>query len=266
LQGLSTFPLSGRAGEVGPDGSSNAGSRIPPVPERVFNGELKCIAVNDDGTPSDRNVLIGNATRLINGPQVAKSNALGFRAIEGAVNDDRELVLGGPDAEYEGCPNFLILNHFFDLGGNPAADGWFSFTRLVLVPCTQDLLRQVPGTSVVQFLVYNEFEQRFSTSRHVSCKADYLLSNIDTTDRERSIFSAGVAGTLSGQSRLNPIGSGLVGVATESLLAAPPVEGFIPDYSGRAILERIEDGGGSMADINIHEQGDRPEADLITLP
>ncbi|MFN8640745.1 MAG: hypothetical protein U0802_03460 [Candidatus Binatia bacterium] len=29
----------------------------------------------------------------------------------GAVNDDNVLVLGGPDAEYNGCPNFLILNH-----------------------------------------------------------------------------------------------------------------------------------------------------------
>ena len=34
-----------------------------------------------------------------------------------------------------------------------------------LVPCANDYLRQIPGDAVVQYLVYNEFEQRFSTSR-----------------------------------------------------------------------------------------------------
>ena len=53
---------------------------------------------------------------------VAKANAIGIQAIEGAVNDDNVLVLGGPDAEYNGCPNFLILNHFFDFAEDPVTD------------------------------------------------------------------------------------------------------------------------------------------------
>ena len=55
---------------------------------------------------------------------VAKHNAVGIRAIEGAVNDDKELILGGDGAEYEGCPETLILNHLFDGVIHPAlADG-----------------------------------------------------------------------------------------------------------------------------------------------
>ena len=82
-------------------------------------------------------------------------------------------------------------------------------------PRPAELLRQVPGSAVVQYLVFNEFEQRFSTSRSVECLQYLPLSQIDTTQPNRSIFSAGVSGTLAGQSRLQPIGDGLVGVAIE---------------------------------------------------
>ncbi len=123
----SEFPLTGAAGSTGPDGSSNAGSNIPPVAELPYNGLLKCIAINDDGTPSDRNVLKGEATRLFafggpdDGYSVSKHNAVGIKAIEGAVNDDRELILGGGEAEYAGCPEVLILDHLFDGVSEPGA-------------------------------------------------------------------------------------------------------------------------------------------------
>ncbi len=242
------FPIGGFAVPTGLDGSSNVGSRIPPVAEDPFDGSLKCIAVNEDGTPTDRNVLKGETTLVnfepdVDGDEIyiAKSNAVGIQAIEGAVNDDNTLVLGGPGAEYEGCPNYLIVNHFFDLAINPVS-GQEMFTYLVLVPCTQDLLRQIPGATVVQYLVYNEFEQRFSTSRSLVCKQGLYLSDIDTTQPERSIFSAGVAGTLTGQSRLNPLQVGLVGVALE------------------------EHGDDTIASYNIHQQGDRADSDIVILP
>ena len=113
---------------------------------------------------------------------------------------------------------------------------------MILVPCTQDLLRQVPGSAVVQYLVYNEFEQRFSTSRSTTCKQTTILSLIDTTQPIRSIFSVGVAGTLTGQIRMNPIGSGLLGMAREAHLTL----GF--------------------DEFNLHMQGERIEPDVITLP
>lgn len=246
-QGVQQFPLNGAGGAVGPDGSSNAGSRIPPVPEASFNGVLRCIAINNDGTPSDRNVLVGHQTTIIaaEGLGLGKSNAIGLQAIQGAVNDDRELVLGGPEAEYNGCPNFLILNHLFDGVENPVT-GNRSGTVLTLVPCANDYLRQIPGSAVVQYLVYNEFEQRFSTSRSVDCKFQSELSMIDTTDPERSIFSAGVSGTVVGQTRMNPLGGGLLGHAFEA-----QIDG---------------DATATFSAFNIHYQGDRPDADLVIIP
>jgi hypothetical protein len=251
------FPLSGIFPFVGIGGSSNAGSAIPPVPESPFNGSLRCVAVDEDNVPVDRNVLKGEQTLEVMADgtgddfdvvQVAKDNAIGIQAIQGAVNDDNILTLGGPDAEYNGCPNYLILNHFFDGAENPAIpEGYGSgpapiLTVLTLVPCTQDFLRQIPGAAVVQYLVFNEFEQRVSTSKPFDCKFISLISNIDTTQNERSIFSAGVAGTLTGQTRINAIGSGVLGDATE-----------IHDLA-------------AIASFNLHYQGDRTDPDLIILP
>ena len=264
-----TFAIDG-VHNTGIGGSSNAGSRIPPVPEEPFIGSLRCIAVDADGIPVDRNVLKGESTLTVFVPgsleeppattsgvldtqdviSVAKSNAIGIQAIEGAVNDDNILVLGGPEPEYNGCPNYLIINHFFDGAENPVTDdGSFIVSLLTLVPCSENYLRQIPGAAVVQYLVYNEFEQRFSTSRPFQCKQLILLSNIDTTQNERSIFSAGVAGTLTGQTRLNAIGSGVLGVLTEV---------NIPDRFFAPIVP--------LAEVNLHYQGDRPDADLVVLP
>lgn len=257
VAGFSTFPpkafgkfaIDGVT-NFGIGGSSNAGSRIPPVPEEPFLGSLRCIVVNEDGIPVDRNVIKGEATIQVNAGvggesfiTVAKHNAVGVQAIEGAVNDDNVLVLGGPEPEYSGCPNVLILDHFFDGAEDPVLDdGSQIATVLELVPCSEDYLRQIPGAAVVQYLVYNEFEQRFSTSRPMQCKQFSLISNIDTTQNERSIFSAGVSGTLTGQTRINPIGSGLIAVAHE-----------VHEESG-------------LADFNVHFQGNRANPDFIVLP
>lgn len=242
--GLQEFPIDGLI-RTGVGGSSNAGSRIPGVPEDSFTGELKCVVIDDSGTPIDWNVLKGEATIVLNPDpailDVAKYNAVGIQAIAGAVNDDRELVLGGPEPEYNGCANMIILNHFFDLVADPI-NGLPIRTSLVMTPCSQDLYRQEPASTVVQYLVYNEFEQRFSTSRTVECQQDLYLSEIDTTQPDRSIFSAGVAGTVTGQTRLTPLQAGLVAIAVE------------------------EHGETTSAAFNVHFQGDRADADTIVLP
>jgi hypothetical protein len=241
------FPING-VDNVGIGGSSNAGSRIPPVAEDPFLGSLRCIAVDEDGIPVDRNVLKGEATLVIEDDDadyltVGKHNAIGLLALEGQVNDDNTLVIGGPEAEYNGCPNYLILNHFFDGVDDPVTEGFDPiYTILELVPCSDDYLRQEPGGAVVQYLVYNEFEQRFSTSRPMQCKQFGLISNIETTQNERSIFSAGISGTVTGQTRMNPIGNGLMAVAHE-----------LHSSSG-------------LAQFNVHYQGDRANSDFIILP
>lgn len=264
------FPIDG-VDRRGSDGSSNANSRVPQVPEDPFLGELKCVVVDNQGRPIDDNTVVGAATlEATDGgdvADVAKYSAVGIQAIEGAVNDDRTLVIGGEGAEYNACPNVTIVNHFAEFTQDPATglpcvagdpDTCIE-TALVLVPCSQDLRSQIPGSAVVQYLVYNEFEQRFSTSRTVRCQQVLPLSLIDTTQPERSIFSVGVLGTTVAQSRLTPIGSGIVAVAFEAHPArtAPGIgagQGGVPGD------------GFSTAAFNVHWQGDRPDSDLMILP
>jgi hypothetical protein len=121
------------------------------------------------------------------------------------------------------------------------------FTDLIVVPCSRDLFRQEAGGSIAQFFVYNEFEQRFSTTRAVAVRLDGQLSLIDTINTERSIFSAGVAGTLTGQTLMSPSGgTGLLAVAVERHLGVP---------------------GGTVASaaFNLHSQGQLSGGDLLLV-
>jgi hypothetical protein len=244
-------------GVGGPCTQSNLGTRIPPVAEDPFKGELKCIAIDGSGTPVARNELKGEA--LIetvvdaNGDSnfdVASYNAIGVQATgaAGSVITDSPLTLGpGSAGDYNGCPNVLILNHFFDDAVDPVPGSSNNITTdLTLVPCTEDFMRQVGGSASVQYLVFNEFEQRFSTSKPVNCFSEIQLCNIDTPQCRRSIFNVNVAGTLSGQTRLSPTGSGLLGVAIES-------------HTPSSGLAR-------SAAFNLHFSGSRDNADTITLP
>jgi hypothetical protein len=135
------------------------------------------------------------------------------------------------------------MDHFFDDAfvfsddGDPTARSGHVRSHLTLVPCSQDFLLQDVALfdTVVQFLVFNEFEQRFSTSRSVKCFKEFELSAIDTrqdrgeddddpasNNNLRSIFNVNVQGTLTGHTRMRPVddgspihGNGLLGVVEE---------------------------------------------------
>src|SRR5262249_38026221 len=205
---------------------NNLGSGIPPVPEDPFIGSLKCIEF--DGNPpvpdqtTTTNTLIGNATierRVPSEVPIADIeiyNAVGLQATQNSSNTNGPSVLqlGGNGAEFQACPATLILDHLFDFNSEFESN----VTDLTLVPCGDNLRTQTPVRSVAQFLVFNEFEQRFSTSRPIDCFFESALSNIDTSASSRSIFSFTVAGTLAGQTRIRPVGDsptgrGLVGVS-----------------------------------------------------
>ena len=159
--------------------------------------------------------------------------------------------------EYDGCPNILVLDHFFDGGVDPVSD-LPVVTDLTLVPCTQDYLRQNPEKVTVQFLVFNEFEQRFSTSRPVTCFKEFQLSNIDTSFNENSIFSAAVNGTLTGQTRIR-------GVADDKSTHGQALMGVAQEYRCAPTSTLDNCGIVSTAAFNLHSQGRRPQADLLLL-
>jgi hypothetical protein len=171
------------------------------------------------------------------------------------------LQLGGASgAQYDGCPGKLILNHLFDGAQDPldTTDGSLFptiSTDLTLVPCGNDFLRQTPGRVTAQFLVFNEFEQRFSTSRTVDCFFESPISNIDTPNNSHSIFSFNVAGTLAGQTLIRGVGSastghGLLGVARVFHVDSP-------ESNPRETLG---------AAYNLHESGTLSDPDVITIP
>ena len=204
---------------------TNIGSGIPPVPEDPFVGELKCIqyALTNPPVPdqtNDSNKLKGEATiesvlresQPLGLVDVAKYNAVGLKFVGTETGvPPNELHLDG--VQYQTCPTTLLLNFFFE-----GADNIVPNTGdLTLVPCGDDFLDQIPGKVTAQCVLFNEYEQRFSTSRLVDCFFESRLGNIDTPNADRSIFSFNVAGTIAGQARIRgvgnaPTGRGLVGV------------------------------------------------------
>jgi hypothetical protein len=269
-EGLQNFPLDGLTA-VGQDGQFNNDSNIPPAPEDPFIGELKCFQVDEGDNPVARNDLKGEATiwRETEEPDpvsfdVRKYNAVGLKSTE-TNNGDDVLCLGGteptevcPEPEYAGCPNVVIVNHFFDGSPDPV-NGNIVLTNLTLVPCSEDFLFQSTFKITVQMLIFNEFEQRLSTSRRIECLEDIQLSNIDTRDTPdddfASIFNVAVQGTLAGQTRLRSVqtadttrGTGIIGVATEKYFAFESGEFVASDA------------------FNLHQAGIRTQGDVINAP
>ena len=134
-------------------------------------------------------------------------------------------------ANYAACADTLILNNFFDqapdpadVNPNPALKRKIT-NGLTLVPCSEDLTTDDPEPiTVVQFLIFNEFEQRMSTATRIQCYSDLPLSNIDTVPggEAGSVFNVGVQGTLAGQTRIRgvknsdpTVGQGMLAVAEE---------------------------------------------------
>lgn len=246
--GLPQFPL---ATIPGPGGHFNEQSGVPPAPEEPFRGELKCVLVGADEQPIDRNWLKGEATIVARQVlDIAIYNAIGIQAIAGANNRDDTLVLG---QEYNACPNIVEIIHYFDDAEEPAG-GDTVRTELTFVPCSQDLNLQIPKRITVQFLVFNEFEQRFSTSRPVECLTTVPLSDLvprpGTSDDFASIFNVKVQGTLTGKTLAR-------GVNDDSE-TAPGGETFL------VLVDEFH--GDFSASYVAHQRGSRTQPDIIQLP
>lgn len=247
---------------------SNVGTGVPPTPEDPFVGSLTCIQFNPltnpptPDTTATANALIGNASIEValestGGADVQKYNAVGIQKLcnfnsSGAVTDcsvngpvTDTLQLGGTNPAYQSCPARLILNHLFDGAEDPLGATGEVTTDLTLIPCGNDFLRQIPGQVTAQFVVFNEFEQRFSTSANVDCFYESQISNIDTPNNSRSIFHYNVAGTLAGQTIINGVGSAATG---QGLLG----------------VARVFYDGENGAAYNLNEKG--ASSDIITIP
>jgi len=240
------------------------------IPDRdPFFGELKCFQIDPDSQlPVDRNDLIGKAT-IVNGDPLDSYtyNAIGIQSAD-TNNGDRVLCLGEnadppcDNRDYASCPATILVNHFFE---GAIVEGRIVSNELTMAPCSQFPEPRVGGTvdlvdETVQILVFNEFEQRLSSSVSFECFDNRLLADVDTRrnytpDNPTSVFAVGVQGTLAGQTRLRGTvspdateGHGILAVLTETLT--------VPN--GGALI-------GSAA-RNVHFVGVRSQADVIQIP
>jgi hypothetical protein len=233
-------------------------SRIPPVSDN-FTGELKCIEVDSSGAPLNGNHLKGEATIVSADGDAGKYNAIGIPGLNtnsNVNNGDDNLCLGGgvtpscpTGAEYNACPDTLIVNHFAAGASDPAIDEFAAGgsnvrTEVTLVPCTEDFENQIPGQAVVQFLIVNEFEEVFSTSTTLTCWANWNLGAVNP------VFSEAFLGSRFAQTRMHPATpdqSGILGVEEEFHKLLPV-------------------GNESRDALNLHGEDDRPDGDVIVLP
>lgn len=246
--GLADAPLDG-VERTGPDGQSNRTTYVPPLGDGPVAGVLRC-AVVDGATlaPRPLDALVGQAT--VAGSTAGDGDGALYRAIGapalGAGDGDDVLSLGGSPAEYAGCQTANVLEHFFS--GGPLTTGAITAevaTDLVLTTCGSTA--EEPTRTVVQFLVYNEFGQRFSTSRQVAGRLARPLAAIDTSEPARSIFSVNVAGTLGGRTEVASYGGGMHALAFER-------------HRDRA-TNRV-----TTAAIDVHRAGERVSGDRLVLP
>jgi hypothetical protein len=233
---------------TGPGGSSNAGSYVPPAPEDPFVGWLQCIAVTPEILPAEMNAIEGEAVlyeQTAEHVDAAEYGAIGIQAIAGASDGDNSLLVG---TEYSGCPNIVTFDHFFDGAIEPPSGARAVETTLALVPCSVDFLRQIHPTTNLEYLVFTEFGQRFLIRSSTFSMLASPLSLLDGPMRESSPFFAGVAGTLTGKTRLRSAQTGMLGIAIE-------------EHSDLADPSRK-----SRAAFNLHAQGSRATVDTIVLP
>lgn len=245
----------------------NAGfdpGRIPLTPD-PFVGELRCIEVDSSGAPINGNHLKGEATLITPGTQqvaadASKYNAIGFQGLNtdlNSNNSDFTLCLGGGvteecpgGAEYSGCPDTVLLNHYAEGAANPVVESHGNGpssvgTELTIVPCTQDLERLERPKVTVQFLLVNEFEELFSASTLVDCWGNFRLSDIAF-----NVFDESVLGSRFVQTFLRgaPDQIGFLAVAEE----------FHVQSAGTPIERRVA--------FNLQGQGNRAIADVMQIP
>ncbi len=232
-----------------------------------------CISDNDC---VDNVCLAGNTCSVTGTPCMAMADCQNTCVTNSLCAANTCTVGGGPCTSNSDCNNVCRLSHQPCLRDTDCTDAGFRArvgTDLTLVPCTEDFDNQNTTTITSQFLIFNEFEQRLSTSIPVNCFEETRLSSIGTSPGQngRGIFSVGQEGTLTGQVRISggasgmqsasssPIGNGLLGVAEEFRCGGPEYQFPLCSFTNNpsAVV--------SAAAKNLHFQGLRPVSDYIYL-
>jgi len=228
---------------------------VPPVP-LPFEGELRCIEVDQSGAPISGNHLKGEATIISRDGDASKYNAVGILGEPFTNNGDNVLCLGGEPsaecptgAEYQGCPDRFWIPHFASGADNPIFGPTSTVrTEFTAVPCRVNFERASldPTRVTLQFFVFNEFEGRLSASTQVECWRSFFLEDANP------IFSVAVQQTRLVQTSVRPV----VPSSGSGSSVAMVVEEF----------HALPNGSTARAAYNAHERGEFGGSEVIELP
>lgn len=169
----------------------NPGFAVPPF---FGSGELKCAVLPGEASVESHNAIQGRAIVFDNAGQTIGYSAVGFRRLSSGEFTGRVDLDG---STYEQCPDEL---HFVFMASESGQE-----SEAVFVPCSQDVLFQVPSTTV-QVRVVNEFEQVLSASFTVQCQTQRLLRQIS------SVFTRDTLGTDTGHVTFRGVQSPILGL------------------------------------------------------
>ncbi len=167
-------------------------------------GELKCAVDPDLPDLEAHNVLQGRATVFDEdeGNTVAYG-AVGFQRLSPG-HFPGVVPLDG--FTYDQCPERL---HFQVLTRQTGSN-----SSIVLTPCQQDLLTQVPTSTTVQMQIVNEFEQVFSSATSFTCHSVKSFSSFSTLSRS-------TLGTDTAHLVLRGVHSPLIGLVIDQFQGGP---------------------------------------------
>ena len=188
------------------------------APPFFGTGELKCAVMPAQPTTDFYNTIQGRATVYHDDGETVSYSSVGFlRLSDGEYNGT--LQLNGGD--YTQCPDRL---HFDVLTDQPATPS----SELILLPCTEDLLLQIPTMLNAQLLITNEFEQTFSTSYSIKCFSRKTLTEIADS------LTRATAGTDTAHISVRGSQGPLIGLVIDSVpfQAANGIAGNEPSLQG----------------------------------
>jgi hypothetical protein len=201
------------------------GTAAPPF---FGTGELKCAVVAAREGLEYHNTIQGRAIVYGDDGQTVSYGAVGFRRLSPGPYTG-EVKLNG--STYAQCPNRL----HFQVQTDESLPN-----RLILVPCDQDLLLQIPTELTVQFLITNEFEQTLSASADMECSGIFTFPDI------ASVFTRATIGSATAQLNARGVQGPLLGLVIDAVdfFGTVGIAGNEPSFSGgRSATVQFPDGG-----------------------
>jgi len=191
-------------------------------------GELKCAVAASREDTRFHNAIQGRATVYADDGKTVSYGAVGFQRLSPGPYTGVVQLNG---STYAQCP----LRLHFQVQTDDTLPN-----ELILVPCDQDLILQIPTELAVQFLITNEFEQTYSASTGMQCTGIFRFPEI------ASFFTRATIGTATAQINVRGVQGPLLGLVIDAVdfFGTVGIAGNEPSFAGgRSATVRFPDGG-----------------------